>query len=112
MGGKPYPAGVARVVELLDTVATCDEEIGVLRDRISTDTEKLKSLSERRFRAWDEYRKLMKDMDVSSEGHFGFEGRAGWFLAEMRRQLRAAATSFGPPPMAADRLPSETEGEG
>ena len=84
MSGLPYPEGVSKVIELLDSVAKCDTEI----KRIQGEVSKLEDLQGQRRSLWKEYVKLMDDMDVDTPGNFGFENRAAWFLMEMRRQIK------------------------
>lgn len=88
MSGKPHPDGVKRAIELLDQIAAADSELPEVLSLIERSHERAKELKSNRALAWEEYSELMHDMDVSSEGNYGFEQRAGWFLAEMRRQLR------------------------
>lgn len=90
MGGKPYPDGVKKVIELLDRVAAAECELPEVLSLIERSKVRAEDLRTERAVAWDEYRKLMRDMDVSSEGNHGFEARAGWFLTEIRRQIRKA----------------------
>ena len=89
MSGKPNPEGVKRVIDLLDSVAKLDDEIAELSARVDSDQRRINLLSGNRAEAWKEHCDLMRQMDVSAEGNTGFEKRAAWFLAEMRRQLKA-----------------------
>lgn len=87
MSGLPYPEGVTRVINLLDIVAKGNSEAEMLQERIRWDKARLAEIQEATSVAWRDYKKAMNDMDVSLEGNAGFERRAAWFLAEMRRQV-------------------------
>ena len=89
MSGKPYPQGVSAAIRLLDEISAADSEMLELQAAAEQEERRVQALKERRRVAWDEYSKLMRDMDVSMEGNYGFEVRAAWFLAEMRRQVSA-----------------------
>lgn len=87
LSGKPYPEGVARAVELLDKIATLNAEIAGLQAAV----ERLKAAKDEHALWAGELRKLLEDMDLTSEGNYGYIGRLSWFLAEMRRQTRSAS---------------------
>ena len=76
-----------KVIALLSNVASLDKEIEELGKRIDSDTRRLNLLTGSRNEAWKEHCELMRQMDVAVEGNAGFEQRAAWFLAEMRRQV-------------------------
>lgn len=89
MSGKPYPEGVAKVIELLDVIETLGAEMESLR----RSAKRLEVVIDQRTTLIAEYGQLMRNMDVDSSGNYGFAGRAGWFLSEMRRQLAAKAVT-------------------
>jgi len=85
MSGKPYPEGVAEAIKLLDLIMKLDAEQVDLQHRIDSHTSRLKNVIDDRAGTWREYQKLMQSIDVV-QGNTGFDQRALWFLAEMRRQ--------------------------
>ena len=89
MSGLPYPDGVAKIIELLDTVAKYGDEISKLEARMRLDQERLAQATKIKREAWEEHLKLLSEMDVLQKGNCGYEKRFSWFLAEMRRQVFA-----------------------
>ena len=83
MSSKPYPGGVAEVVKLLSEVDALDAEAKRLRPA----AQRLKEVEAQSETLRRRLPELLRSMDVESPGNFGWEGRMGWFLAEMRRQL-------------------------
>lgn len=85
MSGKPYLEGVTKIIESL---RRCDELAAEIVEMEST-TARLASARAAYNRLSEEIRILLDSMDLQAQGNYGFGGRMGWFLAEMRRQLAA-----------------------
>ncbi len=83
MSGLPYPEGVARVIELLDSIAKWETEKSALTARLLADKTRLVEVQEAAAKAWRDYEELMEEMDVSDEGNYGFERRADGVPAEL-----------------------------
>lgn len=91
MSSLPHPEGVVEVVKLLADVDALESEAAKLRPMAQRLHAVEAELREHRKRLPG----LLQSMDLAATGHFGWEGRMGWFLAEMRRQLVARANCDG-----------------
>jgi len=92
--GLPNHEGVATVLALLDKEAQLLAEIERLREAVEPLRQmeaRLKAAGEELLQQTREIGRLLDTMDVSSFGNFGFDGRMGWFLREMRRVIVAKA---------------------
>lgn len=90
MSGRPYPEGVKKVLDLLTTEEKLLAEVAGLREQLVSlkDVEtRLEAASEKLGRTTQEIGRLLEEMDVSAPGNFGYGGRMGWFLLEMRRLI-------------------------
>jgi len=91
LSGKPYPEGVTEIVAAL---ARC-EELRETIDKLEPMVEKLKDARAEYQELSEKISKKLDAMDLQAQGNFGFGGRMGWFLAEMRRQIVAAVRRGG-----------------
>jgi uncharacterized protein YoxC len=89
MSGKPYPEGVAKVVELLDQQASVVLRIAELAPTVKQLTDELNAAVATRNSLSVAISDLLASMDLSSQGNYGFGGRMGWFLAEFRKRILA-----------------------
>lgn len=87
MSGKPYPEGVSKIVKAL---SRCDELLVEIRELEQAEAH-LQAAREEYETLSREIRLLLDSMDLQEQGNYGFGGRMGWFLAEMRRQIVADA---------------------
>jgi len=87
MSGKPYPAGVVAVLGALEQAEQLRNRIVELTPLVQELRESQAKLDELSVKVAD----LLNNMDLESQGNFGFGGRMGWFVAEMRRQILASA---------------------
>ena len=88
MSSKPYPEGVSKVLAALvraDKVEARIRELKPLVLELQMAQAELGELS-------DTVDKLLNEMDLEAQGNFGFGGRMGWFVVEMRRQILATTT--------------------
>lgn len=85
MSGKPYPEGVTKAVDLMDECAALNDEIQELHPKV----QRMREAEVRYGQAYVELQKLLREMDLESQGHFGYENRLAWFLMEMRHRLEA-----------------------
>ncbi len=74
---------------MLDELSACEAEISSLKPRVETLTAQLEAARTRRHTLSRDLSEKLRSMDVESPGNHGWEGRFGWFLAEMLRQARA-----------------------
>ena len=86
MSGKPYPEGVTKILAALELQVELEAKIAELEPAVA-------ALANAR----SEYAKLdkivcelLQAMDIKDQDNYGFGGRMGWFLGEMRRQMIAA----------------------
>lgn len=86
MSSQPSPSGAAKAIELIDRAASLDHEIKQLRPMAV----RLKKAEEERSIVGREIGEHLRSMDCDSPGNFGWEGRFGWLLAEVLRQVRSA----------------------
>jgi hypothetical protein len=87
MSGKPYPEGVSKIIEALEKLEGLQLRITELTPLVA----ELEEATARRQALSIELAALLASMDLESQGNFGFGGRMGWFVAEMRKQLLAKA---------------------
>jgi hypothetical protein len=87
MSSLPHPEGVTEVVKLLSEVDALEAEAEELRPMVL----RLKKVEEQAETLRRRLPELLRSMDLEALGHFGWERRMGWFLAEMRRQLLGGA---------------------
>jgi hypothetical protein len=85
MSGKPYPEGVSKIIEALEELEKVNKHITYLTPLV----DELKGAKARRNDLSVEVANLLSSMDLESQGNFGFGGRMGWFVEEMRLQLLA-----------------------
>lgn len=85
MSGKPSPDGVAETIALLEKVAGLDREI----EAIVRQLPRLALAKSERETAFRELVEKVDGMDVAQRGNAGWEGRMGWFLGELLRQVSA-----------------------
>lgn len=88
MSSLPHPEGVAEIIQLLGQVEALEAEEMELRPKVQAFAGRLLAVEEKLGEARRRLPELLQAMDVDSPGNFGWEKRMGWFLAEMRRQLR------------------------
>ncbi len=87
MSGKPYPEGVTKVMADLSRIDTLNVMIEDLQPKAVKYCEDLKKAREELAKITQEVETSLDKMDLRSQGNWGFGGRMGWFLAEMRRQI-------------------------
>jgi hypothetical protein len=87
MSGKPYPEGVSRVLDALAELDTIDSRMAELAPLVQKLTKELTDAKDRWSELTVEVAALLDKMDLSAQGNFGFGGRMGWFVKEMRRQI-------------------------
>lgn len=89
MSGKPYPEGVANFMDALKEMSDAAEESTRLQSVISATQARLTENREAYQKAKEAIFKLMRDMDVESNGNYGWEGRIIWFFIELYKQEKA-----------------------
>ena len=93
MSGKPYPEGVAQVREAVATMAYSQQKAAEL-GKIIAEQQAEKERHESNYQTAKEgLFRLMREMDVESRGSAGWEGRFGWFIAELFTQIQQDARS-------------------
>jgi hypothetical protein len=88
VSSKPSQEGAAKVIRLLAHIDTLGAEIVDLRRA----AQRLKEAEHDYGATQRELWKALESMDCASSGNTGFEGRMGWLLGEMWRQLTAKET--------------------
>jgi hypothetical protein len=83
MSGKPYPEGVTEVLAALERSSALQDRIAELSPLVA----ELSAAKAENEALASKVADLLGKMDLESQGNYGFGGRMGWFVAEMRRQL-------------------------
>lgn len=91
MSTNPHPEGVADVVAMLRDIELLEVEVAELRPKAKRLVEAEKQIAEERTKLAER----LRAMDLESPGNYGWEGRMGWFVAEMRRQIIAVQRRGG-----------------
>ncbi len=91
MSSKPYPEGVTKVLAAFSRLEQLNTQIADLHPKVVQMSASLKQMIEERADLERDVPKMLEAMDVDAEGNWGFGGRMGWLLAEMRRQIVAEA---------------------
>lgn len=92
MSGRPYPEGVAEVIENLETIAKLESEIEELEPRVRADVARLKVVRDALAETMRLVESRLEKMDVTRTGNFGWPGRFGWLLGEFMRQIKGRAS--------------------
>lgn len=107
MSGKPSPAGAAKLLELLERADGLLVEVERSRKEEKAQREALQITVEIRTRAEEALATttkaigaLLTEMDCASVGNWGFEGRMGWLMLELRRRIVAGCQPKAHPPAA------------
>ena len=87
MSGKPYPEGVSKILDLLEQHAVVEVRINDTGPVVAKLSKELRADTELREKLSVDIGDLLNKMDLASQGNFGFGGRMGWFLMQMRKQL-------------------------
>ena len=90
MSGKPSPEGAQKLLELLECREKLLAEVAAAQAKVNALSEATARLGEARDTlgaTTREIGRLLDSMDCSSVGNFGFEGRMGWLMGEMRRLI-------------------------
>jgi DNA repair ATPase RecN len=106
MSGKPYPEGVTQVIRHLERIEQLNDRISELAPLVV----ELKNARAEIEAVSEELGSMLSKMDVESQGNYGFEGRMGWFLSEMRRQILSSAKEKDEPVPAGDHQKQDSAG--
>jgi len=87
MSGKPYPEGVAEFKEAWTAMSNAALRANVLAIEVAARNKEIAELNEVYASNKKKLFTLMKDMDIASDGNFGYEGRMTWFLVELHKQF-------------------------
>lgn len=91
MSRLPYPEGVELLRQAAARVRELDDKAAGLREFIRTYTDSLHAAEHERDKQAEAVLKLLREMDVASDGNTGWERRVVWFLSE----LATAAEQYG-----------------
>lgn len=89
MSRKPYPEGATKLIRLARRIGELETQVpelckhAIMAMQVRDAAEK--KLSELK----NEFREHLDSMDCDSTGNFGWEGRVGWLLGEVVRQIDA-----------------------
>lgn len=86
MSGQPYPNGAAALSAEFRALNEARQKIARLQGVIETQKQAIVEERVKENAASENIKRLMADMDVSSPGNFGYEGRLMWLLREMNTQ--------------------------
>lgn len=89
MSSKPHIQGVLEVANLLakiDVLQMEERELRPKAQRLEEVDKELRVLCAR-------LPELLRSMDLEAQSHYGWEGRMGWFLMQLRRQFLGLCAS-------------------
>jgi hypothetical protein len=88
MSRTPHPDGVTEFRETLARFNEISKEFAQLSDAVA----RLPIVTRVREETYRKLLKQMEEMDISSSGNTGWEGRIIWFLGELDRQASKGKT--------------------
>lgn len=96
MSGQPDVEGAQRIAELLGRQEALSAEVAAASEQVlalRAAQARLKAAEDAYHATLKEIGRLLEEMDCSSVGNWGFEGRMGWLLFQMRKVILAKAGS-------------------
>lgn len=103
MSGKPSPMGAKELLAMMEKVDPMLHEVEEAKKQVAAlrgAEERLEKATIALTETTRAIGKALEDMDCSSVGNWGFEGRMGWLMLELRRRIVAGCQAKAHPPAA------------